>query len=304
MSRPVLVIMAAGMGSRYGGLKQIDPVDEKGHIIIDFSIYDAVRAGFKKIVFVISKKNEAVFRGTVGRRAEREAEVSYVFQDKDLLPGEFKAPEERVKPWGTGHAVLCAKDVIDGPFAVINADDYYGPAAFKQVYDHLAVHGDDAVYGFVMSAYRLGNTLTDNGSVSRGICEVNDDGYLIGIREHTYIVRTPEGAAFSEDGGVTLIPVPEDVPVSMNMWGFPKEFLDELEKGFERFLNFEMPQDPAGSEYFLPSAVDSLIKQKRAFVRVLYSEDRWYGVTYRQDREIVCKALGGMEDGGFYKFQA
>ena len=199
MKKPVLVIMAAGMGSRYGGLKQIDPIDSDGHIIIDFSIYDAVRAGFEKVIFIIKRENEQIFRETIGKRAEGLMEVAYVFQELENIPDGFTVPEGRIKPWGTGHAVLSCIDILDGPFAVINADDYYGPEAFKMIYDYLTTHEDDSRYRYTMVGYRLGNTLTENGHVSRGVCTVDSKGYLTGICERTYIVMTPDGAAYSED---------------------------------------------------------------------------------------------------------
>ena len=195
MKKPVLVIMAAGMGSRYGGLKQIDPIDSDGHIIIDFSIYDAVRAGFEKVIFIIKRENEQIFRETIGKRAEGLMEVAYVFQELENIPDGFTVPEGRIKPWGTGHAVLSCIDILDGPFAVINADDYYGPEAFKMIYDYLTTHEDDSRYRYTMVGYRLGNTLTENGHVSRGVCTVDSKGYLTGICERTYIVMTPDGAA-------------------------------------------------------------------------------------------------------------
>ena len=201
MKKPVLVIMAAGMGSRYGGLKQIDPIDSDGHIIIDFSIYDAVRAGFEKVIFIIKRENEQIFRETIGKRAEGLMEVAYVFQELENIPDGFTVPEGRIKPWGTGHAVLSCIDILNGPFAVINADDYYGPEAFKMIYDYLTTHEDDSRYRYTMVGYRLGNTLTENGHVSRGVCTVDSKGYLTGICERTYIVMTPDGAAYSEDDG-------------------------------------------------------------------------------------------------------
>ena len=201
MKKPVLVIMAAGMGSRYGGLKQIDPIDSDGHIIIDFSIYDAVRAGFEKVIFIIKRENEQIFRETIGKRAEGLMEVAYVFQELENIPDGFTVPEGRIKPWGTGHAVLSCIDILDGPFAVINADDYYGPEAFKMIYDYLTTHEDDSRYRYTMVGYRLGNTLTENGHVSRGVCTVDSKGYLTGICERTYIVMTPDGAAYSEFTG-------------------------------------------------------------------------------------------------------
>jgi bifunctional N-acetylglucosamine-1-phosphate-uridyltransferase/glucosamine-1-phosphate-acetyltransferase GlmU-like protein len=300
MKKPVLVIMAAGMGSRYGGLKQVDPVDEEGHIIIDFSIFDAVRAGFEKVIFIIKKENEEVFKERIGRRMEAFLDVEYAFQELDDLPEGFQVPDGRVKPWGTGHAVLSCKDKIDGPFAVINADDYYGPEAFAMIYDYLTHHEDDSKYRFTMVGYLLGNTLTENGHVSRGICSVDDNGYLTGIQERTYIVTTPDGAAFSEDDGQTLTAISTSETVSMNMWGFTAGFMTELDKYFKQFLTSEMPSNPLKAEYFLPSVVSELLHHDQAVVEVLHSEDKWYGVTYREDKAAVVKAIAQLKQQGVY----
>lgn len=300
MKKPVLVIMAAGMGSRYGGLKQVDPVDADGHIIMDFSIYDAVRAGFEKVVFIIKKENEQIFKESIGRRMEKYVEVVYVFQELDKLPEGFRIPEGRVKPWGTGHAVLCCLNVIDGPFAVINADDYYGPEAFAMIYDYLMHHEDDELYRYTMVGYRLGNTLTENGHVSRGVCTVNDQGYLTGIRERTYIVATPDGAAYSEDDGRTLTALSPEETVSMNMWGFSEGFLKELKEQFVKFLIEVMPGNPLKSEYFLPSVVSALLDEGKATVHVLRSKDKWYGVTYKEDKETVVAAIAKLKQQGVY----
>lgn len=301
MKKPVLVIMAAGMGSRYGGLKQIDPIDSDGHIIIDFSIYDAVRAGFEKVIFIIKRENEQIFRETIGKRAEGLMEVAYVFQELENIPEGFSLPEGRIKPWGTGHAVLSCMDIIDGPFAVINADDYYGPEAFKMIYDYLISHEDDSKYRYTMVGYRLGNTLTENGHVSRGVRTVDADGYLTGICERTYIVMTPEGAAYSEDDGKTLIPISPDERVSMNMWGFTASFMEELKEQFSDFLANEMPKNPLKSEYFLPSVVSSLLADDKATVQVLHSNDKWYGVTYKEDKATVVAAIAALKQNGIYQ---
>ncbi len=300
MKKPVLVIMAAGMGSRYGGLKQVDPVDADGHIIMDFSIYDAVRAGFKKVIFIIKRENEQIFRETIGRRVEGILDVTYVFQELENIPDGFAVPEGRVKPWGTGHAVLSCLDVIDGPFAVINADDYYGPGAFSMIYDYLTHHEDDSFYRYTMVGYRLGNTLTENGHVSRGICTVDEDGYLTGIRERTYIVMTPDGAAYSEDDGRTLTAISPDERVSMNMWGFTAGFMKELQAQFAQFLEEDMPKNPLKAEYFLPSVVSRLLDEGKATVRVLHSNDKWYGVTYKEDKAAVMAAIAGLKQQGVY----
>lgn len=301
MKKPVLVIMAAGMGSRYGGLKQIDPIDSDGHIIIDFSIYDAVRAGFEKVIFIIKRENEQIFRETIGKRAEGLMEVAYVFQELENIPDGFTVPVGRIKPWGTGHAVLSCIDILDGPFAVINADDYYGPEAFKMIYDYLTTHEDDSRYRYTMVGYRLGNTLTENGHVSRGVCTVDSKGYLTGICERTYIVMTPDGAAYSEDDGQTLIPISPDERVSMNMWGFSASFMTELKKQFSDFLTNEMPKNPLKAEYFLPSVVSSLLADNKATVQVLHSNDKWYGVTYKEDKATVVAAIAALKQRGIYQ---
>ena len=300
MKKPVLVIMAAGMGSRYGGLKQIDPVDADGHIIIDFSIYDAARAGFEKVIFIIKRENEAVFRETIGKRAAKLMEVAYVFQDLQAIPEGFAVPEGRIKPWGTGHAVLSCMSAIDGSFAVINADDYYGPEAFKMIYDYLTTHEDDSKYRYTMVGYRLGNTLTENGHVSRGICTVDDKGFLTGICERTYIVMTPDGAAYSEDDGKTFTPISPDERVSMNMWGFTAGFMKELNAQFAEFLSHEMPKNPMKAEYFLPSVVSRLLEDGKATVQVLHSNDKWYGVTYKEDKATVVAAIAALKQRGVY----
>ena len=269
MNKPVLVIMAAGMGSRYGGLKQIDPVDEQGHIIMDFSIFDAKRAGFEKVVFIIKKENEADFREAIGNRVEKVMNVEYVFQDIHNIPEGFEVPEGRVKPWGTAHAVLSAIDVIDGPFAVINADDYYGKDAFQKIYDYLSTHEDDDKYRYTMVGYRLGNTLTENGYVSRGVCCTNEAGELVSVTERTHIEKTETGAAYTEDGGETWTDISVDSIVSMNMWGFSASFLQEIKNGFVDFLEEGLKANPMKCEYYLPTVVTNLLVADKATVTVL-----------------------------------
>ena len=273
MNKPVLVILAAGMGSRYGGLKQIDPVDEQGHKIIDFSMFDAYRAGFEKVVFIIKKENEKDFRECVGDRVSRYMEVEYVFQELSNVPEGFVIPEGRVKPWGTAHAILCCRDVIDGPFAVINADDYYGKSAFATLYEFLTTHQDDDKYRYAMVGYELGNTLTENGSVARGCCVADENGFLVTIAERTKIIRTAEGAAYTEDDGATYVPIPLDTPVSMNMWGFSASIMKELDAAVKRFFAQEVDANPLKAECFLPIEVDKLLKQGKATVQVLSSRD-------------------------------
>ena len=300
MNKPVLVILAAGMGSRYGGLKQIDPIDEQGHIIMDFSIFDAKRAGFEKVVFIIKKENEQDFKEAIGKRIEEVMEVEYVFQDINNIPGGFAVPEGRVKPWGTAHAVLSAIDVIDGPFAVINADDYYGKDAFQKIYDYLSTHQDDEKYRYTMVGYQLGNTLTENGHVSRGICESNENGELVSVTERTHIVKTEDGAAYTEDDGATWTAIPVDSVVSMNMWGFSASFLQEIKKGFVTFLEENLVKNPMKCEYYLPTVVSNLLSADKASVAVLTSVDKWYGVTYKEDKPFVVAAIKNLKESGLY----
>ena len=300
MKKPVLVIMAAGMGSRYGGLKQIDPVDPQGHIIMDFSLYDAKKAGFEKAVFIIKKENEALFRECVGDRVSRYMDVAYVFQDIENIPEGYEVPEGRVKPWGTGHAVLSCIDEVDGPFAVINADDYYGSRAFQLIYDYLTTHEDDDKFRYTMVGYILKNTLTENGHVARGICQVDENGFLVDIHERTRIIKTETGAAYTEDDGKTWIPVSPESLVSMNMWGFSASILRMLKEKFPDFLEENLKKNPMKCEYFLPFVVDELLKEGRATVQVLKTEDRWYGVTYQEDKETVVNAIQMLKNQGIY----
>ncbi len=300
MEKPVLVIMAAGMGSRYGGLKQIDPVDEQGHIIMDFSIYDAMAAGFEKVVFIIKKANEAAFKESIGNRVSQKIQVEYVYQELDKLPEGFEVPNGREKPFGTGHAILCCKDVLDGPFAVINADDYYGKHAYTAIYDYLMNHQDDDRYRYTMVGYALKNTLTEHGHVARGICRTDAEGFLTGIDERTRIEKQGEKAVFTEDDGNTWTEVSMDSTVSMNMWGFSRSILQELECGFTEFLKNELPKNPKKAEYFLPFAVDRLLQEGKASVQVLTSQDKWYGVTYKEDKEMVVNAISQLKKEGLY----
>ena len=300
MKKPVLIIMAAGMGSRYGGLKQIDPVDQDGHIIMDFSIYDAVKAGFEKVIFIIKKENEQDFRETIGDRMAQRIEVEYVFQDIAALPEGFTVPEGRVKPWGTAHAVLSCLSVVDGPFAVINADDYYGQQAFQMIYDYLASHEDTDRYQYTMVGYLLENTLTENGHVARGVCGTNADGKLTEITERVRIEKRADGPAYTEDDGATWTPLAGDTVVSMNMWGFTNSMLPEIRDRFAAFLSENLSKNPLKCEYFLPFVVDELIREDKAEVTVLKSKDRWYGVTYREDKPVVVAAIQSLKDQGLY----
>ena len=301
MKKPVLVVMAAGMGSRYGGLKQIDPVDKEGHIIMDFSIFDAVKAGFEKVVFIIKKENEQDFRAAIGDRLSEKIKVSYVFQELTNLPVGYVVPERRVKPWGTGHAIMSCMGEIDGPFVVINADDFYGSHAFQVAYDYLTTHQDEeGIYRYMMVGYRLENTLTDNGHVARGVCEMDAQGYLADIHERTHIEKRGNGAAYTEDEGKTWIPISGDATVSMNMWGFSESILGELQSRFSAFLEENLEKNPLKCEYFLPFVVDELLKEGRATVAVEKSQDKWFGVTYKEDKPMVMAAIQNLKDQGVY----
>ena len=298
--KPVLVVMAAGMGSRYGGLKQIDPVGSQGEAILDYSIYDAHQAGFETVVIIIKEAIKKDFMETVGKRLEKApVEIRYAYPELDKLPAGIEIPEGRVKPWGTSHAVLCARDAIDGaPFAVINSDDYYGKAAFKVIYDALASMTDP--FGYCMVGYELGKTVTENGSVARGICVTDENGYLSVITERTRIEQYPEGIHFTEDGGETWVELPPETTVSMNMWGFMPSFLEEINNRFSAFLDKALVENPVKGEYFLALPIAQAIQEKKATVKVLSSPDRWYGVTYAADKPVVVAALKQMTQEGKY----
>lgn len=299
MNAPTLVIMAAGMGSRYGGLKQIDPVDSYGNKIIDFSIYDAIRAGFKKVIFIIKRENLDDFKSCIGDIVKDHIEVEYVFQELTNIPEGFSVPADRVKPWGTAHAVLSAIDSVDGPFAVINADDFYGREAFKKIHDYLMTTSDDSVYRYAMVGYKLINTLTENGSVSRGVCSTDSEDFLTDIEEKTKIIRTETGAQFT-DNDKDYEDISPDTIVSMNMWGFSKSFLAELKSAFKTFMEKEVPNNPLKAECYLPFVVDDLIKAGKATVKVLTSSDKWFGVTYKEDKPFVVESIQGLKDKGEY----
>ena len=300
MEKPVLVIMAAGMGSRYGGLKQIDPIDQEGHIMMEFSVYDAIKAGFEKVVFIIKREIEKEFKETIGSRISDYIEVEYVYQETDDLPSAYKLPEGRVKPWGTGHAILSCKDVIKGPFAVLNADDYYGPTAFKLIYDHLTTTKDGEKYNYTMVGYRLDKTLTDNGHVARGVCQLDADNCLVDIVERTMIEKKENGPAYTEDNGKTWVDLPGDSVASMNIWGFTKSILKELEDGFIDFLDKNIEENPLNSEYFLPSVIHDLLEKGKASAYVSKTSDQWHGVTYKEDKETVAKAINKLKQDGIY----
>ena len=297
--QPVLVVMAAGMGSRYGGLKQLDPMDAEGHIIIDYSVYDAIRAGFKKVIFIIKRENESDFRSAIGDRLSRYINVDYAFQELTDIPEGFEIPEGRQKPWGTGHAVMSVRNKVHGPFAVINADDYYGVSAFRMTYEYLSENGDDPKK-YMMTGFRLVNTLTDHGYVSRGVCSVDENGMLTDIQERTHIEKTEGGAAYTEDDGKTYTDLPADSIVSMNMWGFPSAFLGELSARFPETLKKGLKENPLKCEYYLPFAVDEVLTEGKASVKVCSSDDRWYGVTYKEDKPMVMEALQALKDQGIY----
>jgi NDP-sugar pyrophosphorylase family protein len=301
MLKPALVIMAAGMGSRYGGLKQIDPIGRHGEIIMDYSLYDALEAGFEKVVFIINRTIEQDFYDVIGKRAERYMQVRYVFQQPDaMLPAGFSVPEGRIKPWGTAHAILCCKDVVNEPFAAINADDYYGKRAFRVLYDYLTTAKDGSKYDFSMVGYHAKNTLTDHGSVARGVCEVDTNGELVNIVERLKIFKTPEGPAYTEDDGQTFVHFPADNLVSMNFFGFTPSLFDALEARFPKFLADSLENNPLKSEFLIPQEVGRMLREEKASVRVLSSPDRWYGVTYREDKPEVMQALSELTDAGAY----
>ena len=300
MNKPVLVVMAAGLGSRFGGLKQITPVTDQGEIILDFSLYDAMLAGFEDVVFIIKKENEAAFRTLVDERAGKRLNVHYAFQELTDIPSGYSVPSGREKPWGTGHAVLAARNIVDGPFAVINADDYYGSTAFQEIYEFLCSAANNATHAMV--AFRLANTLSESGHVARGVCKVSEDGKLLDIHERTMIKKLDDEVGligYSEDGGETWTHLSGDTPVSMNFWGFSADFMKELENHFPAFLDI-VSDNPLKAEYFLPGVVDELLKEGRAEVKVLQSSDKWYGVTYQEDKESVFDALRSMKDKGLY----
>ena len=285
-----LVVMAAGMGSRFGGLKQIEPIGPKCEAILDFSVYDAVKAGFTKVVFVIKHAIEKDFKEFVGNRIERKVKVEYVFQEIDKLPESYTCPEGREKPWGTAHAILCCKDVVKEPFAVVNADDFYGRSAFVKMAEFLKSDSDD----YAMVGFRLVNTLTENGYVSRGVCDI-ENGNLKSVTERTKIMD----CKYTEDDGATWTKLPEDTVVSMNLWGFRPDVFRFIETGFKKFLDEKI--DVPKSEYYLPTVVSERIEKGEKSVKVLIAEDKWYGVTYKEDKQVVVDAIGTMVANGLYE---
>ena len=286
-----LVVMAAGMGSRFGSLKQLEPIGKNGEVILDFSVYDAIKAGFTKVVFVIKKAIEKDFKEIVGKKIEKKIKVEYVFQEIDKLPEGFSVPEGREKPWGTAHAILCCKDVVKEPFAVVNADDFYGAGAFQKTAEYLQNEENN----YCMVGFRLVNTLTENGYVSRGVCVTDCENHLKSVTERTKIMD----CKFTEDDGKTWQSLAPDTVVSMNLWGFMPDVFGYIEKGFKEFLskNINVPK----CEYYLPTVVSSLIETGEKTVDVLVAEDKWYGVTYKEDKDLVVKAIGKMIDEGKYK---
>lgn len=301
MKRPILVVMAAGMGSRYGGLKQIDPVGGHGEAILDYTLFDARRAGFETVVFIIKHEIEEAFKATVGARVAKSGmEIRYAFQQLEKLPAGYAVPEGRVKPWGTAHAILAAADQIDAPFAVVNADDYYGPEAFKVMFDRLSQVEDDDKYEYAMVGFLLKNTVSENGHVSRGVCESDDAGYLTRVTERTRIETYKGGIHYSEDGGESWTDLDGGTLVSMNLWGFTESFLREDTARFAAFLDKALAENPMKGEYFLPSVVSQLIDEGKARVKVLTSHDKWYGVTYQEDKPLVVRALAEKTAQGQY----
>ena len=301
MNKPVLVVMAAGMGSRYGGLKQIDPVGAHGQLIIDYSIYDAKRAGFETVVFVIKHEIEENFKAAIGDRLSKVINVEYAYQELSDLPEGYSIPEGRVKPFGTCHAILAARKIVKGPFAVVNADDYYGPEAFKTIYDYLSSHQDQpGCYEYAMVGYRLDNTVTEHGHVARGVCVEDENSFLLNVTERTHIEQDGENARFTEDDGATWEPLAGSTIVSMNLWGLTRSFIDEAEARFPAFLDKTLAENPLKGEYFLPSVVSALIEEGKARVKVLRSGDKWYGVTYQADEPVVVAAIAEKTASGLY----
>ena len=293
---PKLVIMAAGMGSRFGGLKQMEPVDREGHSIIDFSMYDARRAGFRDLVFIIKREHDALFRERIGNRMERFFNVEYVYQELTDIPDGCTVPEGRVKPWGTGQAVACCRNVLHGPFAVINSDDFYGRTAFSEIYDFLRTNDDEHCYAMV--GYRVRNTVTEFGSVARGVCHVQD-GMLLDITERTKIFKRGQDAAYTEDDE-TFVPLAGDSLVSMNFWGFTPQILEEIWDKFPGFLEENLKTNPEKCEFYLPTVVNNQLSEGRAQVRVLPCMESWYGVTYKEDLPNVKAAIGRLKQEGKY----
>lgn len=300
MKKPVLIIMAAGMGSRFGGLKQIEPIDDQGHIIMDFSIYDAKQAGFEKVIFIIKEEMKDSFEKNVGEKIKDHIDLHYVFQDINNLPPGFEVPQGRVKPWGTAHAILSAKDLVDGPFVVINADDFYGQESFIKIYDYLMETSKEDSYDYAMVGYELSKTVSDNGDVSRGVCSLDSKSKLVDIVERKEIIKKDGKILFTEDQGETWTELPEDTVVSMNLWGFQKTFMDELDKEFPKFLEGGLKENPLKWEYYPTMVLARMIKEGRARVQVLRTPSKWYGVTYKEDKPLVVEAIKNLKERGVY----
>ena len=297
MKKTSLVVLAAGMGSRYGGLKQIDKIGPNGEIILELSVYDAIKAGFNEVIFIIKKEIEQDFKEAIGDKISKQVEVKYVFQDIDRIPEGFNVPEGREKPWGTGHALLCCEDVIDSPFAVINADDYYGREGFVKLHDFLVNSTDENEYAMV--GYILANTVSENGSVARGVCTV-EDGKLTNVDELTRIEKHLKGIEYSKDEGMTWLPLADNRLVSMNMWGFKPNFIQYMKEDFVKFFETEVPKNLMKSEFFIPKEVGKMLRESKIEVQVLQSEDKWYGVTYQEDKPVVQAGIKKLIDEGKY----
>lgn len=302
MKNTALVIMAAGIGSRFGGgIKQLEPVGPNGEIIMDYSIHDAMEAGFNKVIFIIRRDLEKDFKEIIGHRIEKLLPVEYAYQELEDLPAGYEVTLGRTKPWGTGQAVLSVKGMVDGPFLVINADDYYGQEGFRRIHDYMAEHMDSQseIYDICMGGFVLSNTLSDNGTVTRGVCQVDENGYLTNVTE-TYNIQMKEDGLHATDESGAPVTISPSQPVSMNMWGLPASFVQELEKGFPVFLD-NLKEGDIKSEYLLPKIIDNLVQNKKARVTVLDTPDKWFGVTYREDKQAVADAIRGLIQSGVYK---
>lgn len=302
MQKPILVIMAAGMGSRYGGLKQMDPIGDNGEWLLDFSLYDAYKAGFEKAVFIVREEILEDFKDTVGKRVNGTIDISYAIQDLNDIPKGYAVPENRKKPWGTGHAVYSARELTNGaPVMVINADDYYGPEAFKEIYNYLSKTADsDNCFEYCMVGYKLKSTVTKNGHVARGVCTIDENGYLDSINERVCIKQFADGIKYSEDSEKTWVELSPNTPVSLNCWGFTSSFMSELGVQFIDFMKSILDENSEKAEFFLPSVVENLINTGKARVKVLSSDDKWYGVTYKEDKECVANAILNLKETGVY----
>ena len=302
MKNTALVIMAAGIGSRFGGgIKQLEPVGPNGEIIMDYSIHDAMEAGFNKVIFIIRRDLEKDFKEIIGHRIEKLLPVEYAYQELEDLPAGYEVTPERTKPWGTGQAVLSVKGMVDGPFLVINADDYYGREGFRRIHEYMAEHMDSQseIYDICMGGFVLSNTLSDNGTVTRGVCQVDEEGYLTNVTE-TYNIQMKEDGLHATDESGAPVTISPSQPVSMNMWGLPASFIQELEKGFPVFLD-SLKEGDIKSEYLLPKIIDNLVQNKKARVTVLDTPDKWFGVTYREDKQAVTDAIRGLIESGVYE---